>query len=280
MVLPGVGRMDVAELEQFRPTLLITAIAIHIVVSIIIGLMYGVLMPTLPDVPKPIAWGALLMPLLWTAASFIELGRVNPGLREGIEWPWFVLSQFIFGLVAAIVFVNVKHRGRILAGVMGGIAGGLLMPIPALLWSVAAGHGVWYPMNLLAAMGKALPQVPSMIELQTFHIEWFVAAVWVHASLSILFGLAFALVLPRLFSIPGPFAWGGMLLPLLWTAMSYGLMGVVNPVLQQYVDWPWFIASQFVFGIAAAIVVVRTEHIFIPPAGRSADQRSQPRAES
>ena len=44
-------------------------------------------------------------------------------------------------------------------------------------------------------------------------------------------------------------------MPLLWTATSYGLMGVVNPVLQQRVDWPWFIVSQFVFGMVAAIVV-------------------------
>ena len=279
MVIPRVGLMEVAQLEKFHPTLLITAIAIHIVVSIIIGLMYGVLMPTLPDVAKPIAWGALLMPLLWTAASFIALGRANPGVREGVEWPWFVLSQFVFGVVAAIVFVTVERRGAILAGILGGIAGGLLMPIPALLWSVAAGHGLWYPINLLAAMGKPLPKVPSMLELQTFHIEWFMAALAVHAALSILFGLAFALVLPRLFSIPGPLAWGGMLLPMLWTAMSYGLMGVVNPVLQQYIDWPWFIASQFVFGVAASIVVVRTEQVYIPPASPKADQRPTRAAE-
>ena len=30
--------------------------------------------------------------------------------------------------------------------------------------------------------------------------------------------------------------------------MSFRLMGVVNPLLQQRVDWPWFIVSQFVFG--------------------------------
>ena len=57
-------------------------------------------------------------------------------------------------------------------------------------------------------------------------------------------------------------------MPLLWTAVSYGLMGVVNPLLQERVDWPWFIASQFVFGVAAAIVVDRSEQIYIPPAGR------------
>jgi hypothetical protein len=66
-------------------------------------------------------------------------------------------------------------------------------------------------------------------------------------------------------------AWGGLLLPLLWTALSYGLMGVVNPVLQQRVDWPWFILSQFVFGIVAAIVVVRSEQVHIRPAGQGPD---------
>ena len=56
-------------------------------------------------------------------------------------------------------------------------------------------------------------------------------------------------------------------MPLLWTAVSYGLMGVVNPLLQERVDWPWFIVSQFVFGVVAAIVVVRSEQILVPPAG-------------
>ena len=64
-------------------------------------------------------------------------------------------------------------------------------------------------------------------------------------------------------------------MPLLWTAMSYGLMGVVNPVLQERVDWPWFIASQFVFGIVAAIVVVRSEQVHIPPAGPGADANAE-----
>ncbi len=117
--------------------------------------------------------------------------------------------------------------------------------------------------------------VPTLAELETFHAEWFIAALGMHAIFSLAFGLAFALVLPLLPSIPGPMAWGGLLLPLLWTAMSYGLMGVVNPVLQDRVDWPWFIASQFVFGIVAAIVVVRSEQVHIPPAGQGPDRRHE-----
>lgn len=272
MVLPGVGDMSTAELEQFHPLLLVWGIVIHVAVSLVLGLIYGVLMPTLPRIRKPIAWGALLMPLLWTAVSYIALGQMNPNLRAGIEWPWFVLSQLLFGLAAAVVFTTLELDGSIRAGLVGGAAGGLLMPIPALLWSLATGHGIWYPANLLAALATHYQVPPSTAELEQYHADWLIAALVIHVVLSLSFGLAFALILPRVPTIPGPLAWGGMLLPLLWTAMSYGLMGVVNPVLQERVDWPWFVASQFVFGIVAAIVVVLSEEIYIPPAGKGPQQ--------
>jgi hypothetical protein len=82
------------------------------------------------------------------------------------------------------------------------------------------------------------------------------------------FGLVYGLLLPGLRPIPGPLAWGGLLLPLLWTATSHSLMGVVNPLLQERVNWPWFVASQFVFGVVAAVVVLRSELVYITPAGR------------
>ena len=78
----------------------------------------------------------------------------------------------------------------------------------------------------------------------------------------------------RLPPIPAPIATGGLLMPLVWTGASYGLMGVANPLLQEYVEWPWFVASQFAFGVTAAIVVVRTEKIAVPPAGTGPDTES------
>jgi hypothetical protein len=108
--------------------------------------------------------------------------------------------------------------------------------------------------------------------LEQFHSEWFLAALAAHAVLSLSFGLAFSILLPRLPAVPAALAWGGLLMPMLWTAASFGLMGVVNPVLQQRVDWPAFIASQFIFGLVAAMVVVRSEQIHIPPAGSGSDR--------
>jgi hypothetical protein len=272
MVLPGVGRMAVPEMEQFNPSLFVVALVIHGVMSVIVGLIFGVLLPTLPAVPRPIAWGGLLMPILWTGASYVAMQVVSPALPGKVSWPWFLLSQFVFGITMPSVVLGAKRLPRILAGVVGGLAGGAVMALPAVLWAAASGRGFWYPVNLLAGMVLPGPGKLEGAELGSFHWEWFLAAVILHAVLSVCFGVLFALVTPRLPAIPGPIAWGGLVLPLVWTGISYGLMGVVNPVLQDRVDWAWFIVSQFVFGVAAAVVVLRSEKVHIPPAGLGPDQ--------
>jgi hypothetical protein len=212
------------------------------------------------------------MPLLWTAVSFLLLGVVNPVLYSGVNWFWFIVSQFVFGVVSALVFMTILGLRPVQAGLLSGLAGGLAMPVPALLWGLATGHGIWYPVNLLAGMVvPGLGEAPES-ELEQFHAAWLAVGIVLHAVLSLGFGSAYGLVLPKLPTIPGPLAWGGMLLPLLWTALSYALMGVVNPLLQDRVDWPWFVVSQFVYGVAAAVVVLRSELVHIPPAGRGPDR--------
>jgi hypothetical protein len=269
MMLPGIGSMPDDELRQFHATLFTVAVLIHVVTSLVVGLVYGVLLPTLPEIPRPLAWGGLLMPVLWTAASFGLMEILNPVLRRNVDWPAYIGSQFIFGVVSALVFMRAERLGEIPAALLGGAAGGLVMPLPAVLWSLSTGHGLWYPANLLAAMVPGLGG-RSVEELEQFHAGWLTWAVVLHAALSLDFGLAYGLVLPKLWPIPAPLAWGGLVMPILWTGASFGLMGVVNPVLQQRVNWPWFIVSQFVFGVAAAIVVVRSETVPVPPAGAAA----------
>ena len=158
------------------------------------------------------------------------------------------------------------------AGVKGGIVGGLVMPVPALLYGMLSGHGIWYPINLLA--GMVVPGVGAMstAQLEQFSLALLLTGIFIHATIAVVFGLLYGVLLPmlpevRLLAVPKSLAWGGIILPLLWTAVSYGLMGVTNPVLQTRVDWRWFIVSQFVFGMVAAYVVDRSEKIPVPPAG-------------
>ena len=54
------------------------------------------------------------------------------------------------------------------AGVRGGLIGGMVMPIPALAYGVLSGHGIWYPVNLLAGM-----VVPGIGRLTSIELEQF-----------------------------------------------------------------------------------------------------------
>ena len=56
------------------------------------------------------AWGGLLMPLLWTAVSYVADGVGQSALRQGVDWPWFIVSQFVFGVVAAVVVMPMRSR--------------------------------------------------------------------------------------------------------------------------------------------------------------------------
>jgi hypothetical protein len=64
-------------------------------------------------------------------------------------------------------------------------------------------------------------------------------------------------------------------------------MGILNPLLREYVDWGWFAASQIAFGLAAGAVISRSARIatrqylpFVERAGiegsGAAPRRSEP----
>lgn len=265
MMLPGVDQMPVEQLNEFHFSLFLVGVMIHAAMSLVLGLIYGVLLPTLPAIPQSLAWGGLLAPLLWSAATYLSMQYVNPILNEGVSWPWFVASQFVYGITLALAVKD--SRRPLVAGVLGGWVGGLLMPIPAVLWSLLSGHGVWYPVNLLAALVMPEAKTATHESLEILRIGWLLSGLLIHFAFSGLFGLLLGLLLRRLPAIPSQLAWGGLLMPALWTALSFGMMGIVNPVLQQHVDWPWFVASQFIFSAAAAFVVMSSEKVAIPPAG-------------
>src|SRR5260370_34463789 len=78
--------------------------------------------------------------------------RVEPALRPRpiAEKPGTV-SQLLPGMAGYRFQLPLKVH-PISAGVKGGIAGGLIMPIPALAYGLLSGHGLWFPVNLLAGI--------------------------------------------------------------------------------------------------------------------------------
>jgi len=98
-----------AFLAQFHLLGLLAALGIHAVTSVLVGLLYGAMLPMFPR--KPILTAGFIAPFLWTGIIYSALGVISPILNARIDWLWFVLSQIAFGLVCGFV-VNLQVKVR------------------------------------------------------------------------------------------------------------------------------------------------------------------------
>ncbi len=147
----------------------------------------------------------------------------------------------------------------VVAGVKGGLAGGVVMAILAMLYGAVVFHSVWYPINLLAGSLYAPEAMPSAEALLHFNLGWFLFALAMHITMCLLVGLLYGAMLPML--PRAPIFLGGILGPLVWTGLLYHIIGYVNPLLDARINWWWFALSQAGFGIVAGIVVTRHHKI-------------------
>jgi len=97
-------KLTPAELNAFHLDSLAIALGVHAVVSTLVGLLYGVMLPMFPR--RPIVLGGLIVPVLWSGMLHPLLNLLNPLLASRIDWFWFVASQVAFGLVAGAVVVR------------------------------------------------------------------------------------------------------------------------------------------------------------------------------
>ena len=84
----------------------------------------------------------------------------------------------------------------VMAGIKGGIAGGVAMVVPASLFGLVRFHSVWYAVNLLAAGGFVSWAGESNAFLAQFHLLGLLAAFGIHAVTSVLVGLLYGAMLP------------------------------------------------------------------------------------
>jgi hypothetical protein len=196
-------------------------------------------------------------------------------LRSAIGWYYEVLphEHHVTVDVAAEIFtiestrttrervpLDERHRKLIpvetfsvVAGIKGGIAGGIAMILPAALFSLVRYHSVWYAANLLAAGGFVSWAGRPDSFLAAFHLKGLLAASGIHALTSILVGLLYGAMLPM---FPRkPILTAGFVAPFLWTGILYSALGVISPILNQRIDWLWFVVSQIAFGLVCGFVV-------------------------
>ena len=145
------------------------------------------------------------------------------------------------------------------AGVKGGLAGGVAMAIFAVIYGLASHHSIWYPINLLAGSLYSPSATPTMEEMLHFRMGWFLFALAMHLTMCLLVGLLYGAMLPLL--PRRPIVLGGIIGPLLWTGLVYHVIGYVNPLLDERINWWWFAASQAAFGIVAGLVVTRQNRV-------------------
>jgi uncharacterized membrane protein len=177
----------------------------------------------------------------------------------------------------ARIQIDESHRARlpvhtpsVMAGVKGGIAGGVAMIVPAVLYGLIRYHSIWYAVNLLGGAGVAGWTNPTLAEITHFRLSALILATMIHAVGSLLIGLLYGAMLPML--PRHPILLGGIIAPLLWTGVLHATLDLINPYLDARIDWWWFVASQVAFGVVAGWVVaqqvnIRTEQ-YLPFAAR------------
>ena len=129
------------------------------------------------------------------------------------------------------------------------------MALLAILYGLIFYRSPWYPINLLAGAVYGLGTSATTEQIAAFHLTPFLIASVIHLVTSTLVGLLYGVMLPM---FPRrPILLGGLIAPLMWSGLIYATLDLLNPVMNERIDWRWFVASQFAFGIVAGLVVAR-----------------------
>jgi hypothetical protein len=145
------------------------------------------------------------------------------------------------------------------AGVKGGLAGSVVMAGLAMLYGLISHNGIWYPVNLLVAGFFPGAVHATTTQIAEFRLSALLIAIPIHLITSLLVGLLYGVMLPM---FPRrPILLGGLIAPVVWSGLLYTTLDMINPVMNQRINWLWFVLSQAGFGIVAGLVVSRQQRI-------------------
>lgn len=103
------ARVTTEQIAAFHWDALIIATILHLICSLLVGLLYGAALPMFPR--RPVLFGGVIAPILWSGLIHSMLEVLDPALKQRIDWLWFVISQIGFGIVAGII-VSRQQRIR------------------------------------------------------------------------------------------------------------------------------------------------------------------------
>ncbi len=244
---------------------------------------HGKLTENTVALPAPTAWPILLaMGFVLCGASLVtnyDMGILGLILVVAATVGWFrdvlphekhelIKTEEEIIVVSAVpvavrrIEVDETHRAQlplrtfpISSGIKGGIAGGIAMIIPAEIYGVLRFHSIWYVVNLLGGAGVAEWTNPTTAQISHFRLSAFITATAIQIVTCLLVGLLYGALLPLW--PKHPILLGGIIAPVLWTGLLHSVLGVVNPFLDQRIDWVSFAASQVLFGLVAGYTVTK-----------------------
>ena len=199
-----------------------------------------------------VGWFKEVLPMEVTEAVVVAPTREMPALPSRAVAHVEVASQLRRAWLPLEIY-------PVAAGVRGGLAGSLVMALLAMAYGLVRVNSIWYPINLLAAGFVSGAAALQTREIAAFQPRLLAIATTIHLATSLLVGLLYGAMLPML--PRRPIVLGGLVAPFVWSALLHSVLGVVNPVMDQRIDWFWFVLSQVGFGLAAGLVVSRESRV-------------------
>lgn len=98
--IPAWQHASLAQLEQPSLFGLLLGLAVHLMMSVALGLIFAVMLPALPK--TPIFWAFVIGPCLWGGAVYAGLPLFNPVMAKVIDLPSFALANIIYSLVLGL----------------------------------------------------------------------------------------------------------------------------------------------------------------------------------
>jgi hypothetical protein len=97
---------SIDQLAQFNLAALIIGLLMHAVLSIGLGVLFVLILPTLPG--TPLIWALTVGPLLWIIATVLTLPMLDPIMARVVNVPSFVIAHVAYGLVMGIYVARAK----------------------------------------------------------------------------------------------------------------------------------------------------------------------------